>query len=71
MTGDALKHRIRLEAEALGFALCGFSDAQPTAHERELRAWLAAGRHGSMAWMALKSITSSNRTGDPRRPSSR
>ncbi|URD60449.1 tRNA epoxyqueuosine(34) reductase QueG [Sphingomonas sp. KRR8] len=48
----SLKEAIRTEAERLGFVSCGFAraDAVPEAGER-LKAWIAAGRHGSMAWM--------------------
>ncbi len=37
---------------ALGFALAGVAAAHASDHEAELRAWLAAGKHGSMAWLA-------------------
>jgi len=48
----SLKERIRGEAERLGFVSCGFAraDAVPEAGVA-LRAWLAAGRHGTMGWM--------------------
>lgn len=48
-----LKEAIRAEAARLGFVHCGFApaDAVPEAGEA-LKAWVAAGRHGSMAWMA-------------------
>jgi epoxyqueuosine reductase len=36
---------------ALGFALAGVTRARRTDRERELRGWLAAGKHGSMGWM--------------------
>ncbi|RST32098.1 tRNA epoxyqueuosine(34) reductase QueG [Sphingomonas ginkgonis] len=51
-----MKERIRAEAGRLGFAECGFAraDAVPEAGER-LREWLAAGRHGTMRWMAERS----------------
>jgi epoxyqueuosine reductase len=35
-----------------GFALAGVSDAAPTRYREELLSWLAAGKHGSMAYMA-------------------
>ncbi|HHN79154.1 MAG TPA: tRNA epoxyqueuosine(34) reductase QueG [Phycisphaerales bacterium] len=35
-----------------GFALAGVCDASPSGRRDELRAWLAAGMHGSMAWLA-------------------
>ena len=36
----------------LGFALCGVADAAPTRWGPELRAWLGAGKHGSMGYLA-------------------
>ena len=35
----------------LGFARAGIARAEPTWYEKELRAWLAAGRHGEMAYL--------------------
>jgi epoxyqueuosine reductase len=35
-----------------GFALAGVAPAAPTAFERELHEWLAAGRHGHMKYLA-------------------
>ncbi len=35
-----------------GFALAGVCDASPSNRADELRSWLAAGKHGSMAWLA-------------------
>jgi len=35
----------------LGFARAGIARAEPTRYEKELREWLAAGRHGEMAWL--------------------
>jgi epoxyqueuosine reductase len=47
-----LKARIREEATRLGFAECGFTRADlPPETVVELDAWLADGRHGTMAWM--------------------
>ncbi len=48
----SLKEAIRAEASRLGFASCGFTraDSVPGAGE-ELKAWIAAGRHGTMGWM--------------------
>jgi epoxyqueuosine reductase len=36
----------------LGFALAGIAPVQRMKHEAEMRAWLADGRHGSMAYLA-------------------
>lgn len=35
----------------LGFTLSGVCDASPSSHAEEVRAWISAGRHGSMEWM--------------------
>ena len=47
--------QLKGEAARLGFQACGIAaaDAAPKAAER-LRAWLAAGRHGDMIWMAAR-----------------
>ena len=37
---------------AAGFARAGVCDAAPSAHSDAFREWLAAGKHGSMAWLA-------------------
>jgi len=39
-------------ARGHGFALAGVAPASPSAHEEALRAWLAAGKHGEMGWLA-------------------
>jgi epoxyqueuosine reductase len=52
-TSEPPEDLIRAEAKALGFDLCRFTDldeAWPAA--RRLAEFLAAGRHGEMAWMA-------------------
>ncbi|OHB29818.1 MAG: tRNA epoxyqueuosine(34) reductase QueG [Phenylobacterium sp. RIFCSPHIGHO2_01_FULL_69_31] len=52
-TSDAPEDLIRAEAAALGFDLCRFTDideAWPAAER--LEAFVGAGRHGEMAWMA-------------------
>ncbi len=36
----------------MGFALAGVSAARGTDHREELLAWLEAGKHGSMGWLA-------------------
>lgn len=37
-----------------GFALAGACDAEPSAHAREVRDWIARGSHGSMAWLEAR-----------------
>jgi epoxyqueuosine reductase len=53
MKGHGLKDRVVTQARAEGFAACRVAapDAVPEAAGR-LAAWLAAGRHGQMGWMA-------------------
>ncbi|MEM6458915.1 MAG: tRNA epoxyqueuosine(34) reductase QueG [Planctomycetota bacterium] len=49
MTGDGDKV-LRL-AEAEGFALAGIASAEPSGRGEAVRAWLDAGKHGSMRWL--------------------
>ena len=37
---------------ALGFALAGVAEAKPTSYEGQYRAWIEAGKHGEMAYLA-------------------
>jgi epoxyqueuosine reductase len=48
----ALAGRIRLWGRELGFASVGISDLDLAAATPHLKAWLAAGRHGAMDYMA-------------------
>ncbi|MFO0680709.1 MAG: tRNA epoxyqueuosine(34) reductase QueG [Sandaracinus sp.] len=49
---STLEEKLRARAEELGFARIGFARAETLGVEGErLRAFLAAGRHGSMAWL--------------------
>ena len=60
-----LTARVKAEAEAAGFARVGVAEAVALEEEAaHLDAWLAAGRHGQMSWMAQ---TASVRK-DPRDP---
>lgn len=43
---------VRFATTELGFALAGVCDARPTVHRDQLDAWLAAGKHDEMAWLA-------------------
>ncbi|HZR62232.1 MAG TPA: tRNA epoxyqueuosine(34) reductase QueG [Xanthobacteraceae bacterium] len=63
MTPEALKRELAAQARALGFDVVGVArpDAIPLAAER-LRAFLDAGTHGDMIWMAAHA----ERRGDPR-----
>ncbi len=44
--------RIRAHALALGFEAAGIAAVDPLEARRHYEAWLAAGRHGTMTWMA-------------------
>ncbi|MGP1310561.1 MAG: tRNA epoxyqueuosine(34) reductase QueG, partial [Phycisphaerales bacterium] len=48
----ALSRAILARAESLGFALAGVCEARPSDHEEHIRAWLAAGKHGEMDYLA-------------------
>ncbi|MFZ1364837.1 MAG: tRNA epoxyqueuosine(34) reductase QueG [Brachymonas denitrificans] len=52
MTPEALLSTIRSQAEALGFARIGVADVDLASAEAGLLAWLEAGFHGSMYYMA-------------------
>lgn len=39
-------------AKAAGFAIAAVTDARPSERGAEIRAWLAAGKHGTMEWLA-------------------
>jgi epoxyqueuosine reductase len=49
---NAIKKRIREEALSLGFGAVGFAAACESPHAGRLTAWLEAGHHGTMRWMA-------------------
>lgn len=51
-TGVPLRERIRARALELGFDAAGFARAEAHPDGARLRAWLEAGRHGTMGWMA-------------------
>ena len=58
MSHDAqLTARVKAEAEAVGFARVGVAQAGALDEEgMHLDAWLAAGRHGQMSWMATTAL---------------
>jgi len=43
---------VKAQAAALGFDACGIAEAEDVDPEDRLGAWLAAGRHAGMTWMA-------------------
>jgi len=47
-----LSQDIIARCEALGFAIAGICDARPSDHAADFRAWLAAGKHSSMTYLA-------------------
>ncbi|HET9439395.1 MAG TPA: tRNA epoxyqueuosine(34) reductase QueG [Longimicrobiales bacterium] len=49
---DLLTNAIKAEAIRLGFDLVGIAPVRASDHERLYRAWIAAGRHGEMAYLA-------------------
>ncbi|HEY5409448.1 MAG TPA: tRNA epoxyqueuosine(34) reductase QueG [Caulobacteraceae bacterium] len=52
-TSEPLKDQIRRRAKGLGFDACGFTSVdQPWPAGARLEAFVEAGRHGSMDWMA-------------------
>jgi epoxyqueuosine reductase len=48
----ALTAALKAEAQRVGFDLVGVADVRPSDHAAFYRAWLEAGRHGSMAYLA-------------------
>ena len=61
---DGLKTAILTEARRLGFALAGVAAPDPPPHFDTFTAWLRAGRHGQMSYLA--SERSLARRADPR-----
>jgi epoxyqueuosine reductase len=59
-----IKQAIKTEARRLGFEWVGVSHPDPPAHFRVYQDWLAAGRHGEMAYLA--SERNLNRRANPR-----
>ena len=49
---DMRSSQIKNVALELGFDLAGIAPASPSVHAADVRAWLAAGHHGEMAWLA-------------------
>ncbi len=54
MLTEGFEQRLKDQAALLGFSACGICDAEAIAPQagEQLRAWLAAGYHGEMGWMA-------------------
>ncbi|MDE0889609.1 MAG: tRNA epoxyqueuosine(34) reductase QueG [Phycisphaerales bacterium] len=48
---ESLTRRVLARCRDLGFALAGVCDALPTSHEDHVRAWITAGRHGTMEYL--------------------
>ncbi len=47
-----LTQAVKAEARRLGFVLAGVTTPEPTPHLADFEAWLAAGKHGEMAYLA-------------------
>jgi epoxyqueuosine reductase len=62
---EALSAAVKAEARRLGFELAGVASPEPPPSYPAFEAWLAAGRHGEMAYLA--SERSRQRRADPRR----
>ncbi|RMH15175.1 MAG: tRNA epoxyqueuosine(34) reductase QueG [Gemmatimonadetes bacterium] len=60
-----LRSRVHEAAHEVGFALCGVARPDPSDHLEHYRAWLAAGYHGDMAYLARPDAVA--RRGDPAR----
>lgn len=65
MTLAVLTQRIKAQAHRLGFDLVGVTDCAPPASYPHYEAWLAAGYHAGMAYMARQ--RNRERRADPRR----
>ncbi len=52
LAGPALADALRREAASLGFEQVGITTPEPSTHVPLYRAWLDAGRHGEMAYLA-------------------
>lgn len=50
-TPAEIRESIRIRALELGFDACRFTDASPPPHAGTLKAWLAEGSHGEMAYL--------------------
>ncbi len=61
---SALTDQIKAEARRLGFQLVGITTPDPPPHFSIYERWLAAGRHGEMAYLATE--TARLRRADPR-----
>ena len=64
METTTLTQRVKAKARELGFSLVGVTHSQPPAHAGVYRRWLAAGRHGEMAYLAGERAV--QRRADPR-----
>jgi epoxyqueuosine reductase len=51
LSDTLLAEAIKAEAQRLGFALCGITDAAPPPHHRHYARWLAEGRAGEMLYL--------------------
>ena len=47
-----ITNRVLNRCHGLGFALAGVCEARPSAFDSQYRAWIAAGKHGEMGYLA-------------------
>ena len=50
----AAAHALLARCRELGFARAGIAEARPSSHSEAYRAWIAAGKHGPMQYLAEK-----------------
>ncbi|MEM9399574.1 MAG: tRNA epoxyqueuosine(34) reductase QueG [Verrucomicrobiota bacterium] len=49
---ESLEQELKLQAEALGFDVCGIASAQEVSHKAYFMKWLQEGKHAEMGWLA-------------------
>jgi epoxyqueuosine reductase len=63
---DTLTDAIKAEARRLGFDLVGVAPVRASDHQRLYQAWLGAGRHGEMSYLARADAVHNRLHPDPR-----
>ncbi|MFM7322713.1 MAG: tRNA epoxyqueuosine(34) reductase QueG [Armatimonadota bacterium] len=63
---EGAKEALRRRAHGLGFDQLRFTGVDSPDHAATVRAWLAAGMHGEMGWLASRDDLRSGRLDDPR-----
>jgi epoxyqueuosine reductase len=62
---ESLTERIKAEALRLGFDLAGIAAVRPSENAQFYRDWIAAGRHGSMSYLAREDAMTRRLTPEP------